>query len=233
MSAALKLTNTEKLQQELMAEHPDWFTVNSKFVAKLSYADRCSLYAFGRIGVKVPVLSLAFGVNRATVRHVMNPSSPHYKNVRKEYAEHPEDFIKRFITPEWRRKIELATANVAETMHTDAELAKRPRDKLKRANTAEGHHYIVFDEAEGFVTRQYVLHFYDTLPDGSALPPTFLGDPRPPGWYLLVVDPDAPYNTMMCSINGSPLFGDPKNSATSAKALAGYLAETGAKEAEL
>lgn len=228
-----ELTQSEKLLNELKGNRPDLFTVNSKFVAKLSHVDRCSVLAFAKGGVKVPILSLAFGINRGTVRHITNSASPHYRAVRKEYVEDPERFMDTYITPEWRRKIELAAANSAEQMVTEKDLSQRPKGTTKRANSAEGLHSITHDELGNIVTRQFAVRFFETMPDGTALPASFGGAARPPGWYLLLQDADADKNTMLLQLNGSPLFGEPKDAATSAKALAGYLADTGGKEAEL
>jgi len=59
---------------------------STKFMAKLSFDQRCEILALRHLGVRRDVLSKMYNVDRRTITHIYNPMSPHYKNVRAEEA---------------------------------------------------------------------------------------------------------------------------------------------------
>lgn len=70
-----------------------------KFESKLTFEQRCTILALVVSKVARPVVAVAFGVDRRTVTHICNESSPHYKNVRGEMKKlgHAE-FVKQHIS---------------------------------------------------------------------------------------------------------------------------------------
>ncbi len=77
-----------------------------KFQSKLDFADRCSVLAFVKAGVQRNLIAKTFAVDRRTVSHIVNPASPHYKDVRKKYEElGPEQFKLEYITEAWSLKV--------------------------------------------------------------------------------------------------------------------------------
>lgn len=117
----------EELQAELQA-HPTIMRGLGRFEAKLTFDERCSVLALYLSGVHRRVLALAFGVDRRTVAHIYNKSSPHYKNVRLELNRlGREAFLKQYLTEDATRRV--------------AEVADRPEvtlsdDYLKKENKA-------------------------------------------------------------------------------------------------
>lgn len=81
----------------------------SKFSPKLEFAERCAALALVRAGVDVRIVAAALDVDRRTVRHIANPSSVHYRQVRKEMENLGTiDFTVKYVTPEIVAKVEAA-----------------------------------------------------------------------------------------------------------------------------
>lgn len=71
---------------------------DGKFKAKLDFAERCSALAAVRAGIKKDVVAAAFGVDRRTISHMVNPYSKHYKQLRDEEKKlGPDEFKLRYF----------------------------------------------------------------------------------------------------------------------------------------
>lgn len=68
---------------------------STKFEPKLTFDERCTVLAFSIAGIGKRVLAAAFGINRRTVSHMVNPQSGHYRDVRAKLAELGEEAFKR------------------------------------------------------------------------------------------------------------------------------------------
>jgi hypothetical protein len=74
---------------------------STKFSPKLDFDERCAILAMVSYGVKREVVARAYSIDKRTVAHIVNSSSPHYKDVRRKYTEMGRDsFIKEYATPE-------------------------------------------------------------------------------------------------------------------------------------
>lgn len=72
---------------------------DGKFKPKLSSEERCAVLALVRKGVKRDLVAGAFGIDRRTVAHVANDTSPHYKETRNELKRMgEEEFIATYLT---------------------------------------------------------------------------------------------------------------------------------------
>ena len=81
---------------------PSLLKRHAKFQAKLTFFNRCSIFALDRIaGVNRRVIAAAFGVNRATVAYICNPSSGRYRDVKKEHFDLGDElFYEKYVTPD-------------------------------------------------------------------------------------------------------------------------------------
>lgn len=90
------MTDIEKLVEQIP---PHMLKRNLKFVSKLTFDQRCQILALDWIGMSRRVTAVAFGVARSTVAYICNPSSPHYRDVRKRFADlGRERFIAEYLT---------------------------------------------------------------------------------------------------------------------------------------
>jgi hypothetical protein len=90
-----------------------------KFEAKLSFAERCAILACLVNGTNPKLLAFAFGINRRTVTHIVNPKSVHYKSVRAELVGlGTEAFTDKYVTEEIRTRIAEAEGNALATIVT-------------------------------------------------------------------------------------------------------------------
>ena len=76
------------------------------FEAKLNDNERLAIITLDKIGVRRDVIATAFGVNRRTVAHMVNETSPRYRASRKKYyAEGHDNCVAKYITEEVLRKV--------------------------------------------------------------------------------------------------------------------------------
>lgn len=96
-----------KSVDEILAIIPaNAYRQDRKFAAKLDFSQRCEVLALYRRGVGRNVLADAFGIDRRTVTHIHNVSSPHYKAIRDEYERLGKDaFERKYITEEGSMKV--------------------------------------------------------------------------------------------------------------------------------
>lgn len=137
----------EERRKSLMLERPDLFAVNSKYAPKLSFVERCAVYAYWKAGVERRLLAVTFGINRGTVNFIVTPSSPHYKNVRKEFQELGlEQFGRTYMSDEWDAKIKEARKTVDVTLSDDELKASKEAlaEPNKRASSKEGEHTVFY-----------------------------------------------------------------------------------------
>ena len=57
---------------------------DGKFQAKLDFKLRCNAFAAVLAGIKKDIVASAFGIDRRTISHMVNPQSKHYKRLREE-----------------------------------------------------------------------------------------------------------------------------------------------------
>lgn len=133
--------------RNLIESMPDEaFSYNVKFAAKLTFAERCAIYAlFYKDHITKGVLAYAFGLNRRTVGHIVNEASPFYKNVRRRAKMYGlEDLYKEYVTEEIVSRVAEAAKLVV--AHASTRVAdKNSRDEMapqRRASRAEGYHEI-------------------------------------------------------------------------------------------
>jgi hypothetical protein len=110
--------------------NPDAFKENdTRFVAKLSYDDRCAVLALITARVRRDVVARAFGINKRTVTHFMRGDK--YKRVKADQLGMGVDaFATKYITEDVTRRVNEAMGSVP------------AQDPNKRKNQMEGHHTI-------------------------------------------------------------------------------------------
>lgn len=101
---------------------------DGKFQAKLDFGLRCNAFAAVLAGIKKDVVASAFGVDRRTISHMVNPYSKHYKRVREEVDKMgPAAFKLKFFdekTLERIRSAKLPTATPKEERDPNAPNAR-------------------------------------------------------------------------------------------------------------
>lgn len=213
-----------ELLQQFLDNSPQVLQKNIKYAPKMSFADRCAALAAVRMGINKKLVALAFGVNVSTIEYVASPSSRHYKDVRKEYADlGHERFVKEKLTDDYVRKI-MAFKDDArldlDNKTIDAGLAlerAKAHGPDRRAKGLEGKHSI-FDPIAGSLW----VHVEFVQPPLSALWP----NPRPEGWYVRY-DPASPgYSPEMTTEH----HGAAADANTSKSALSAFLTATGSEE---
>lgn len=140
---------------------------------KLSEAERGAILALRHAGVRVPVLAAAFNVNRRTVTHMCNPSSPYYKALRKKRNEMgPEKFDALYRTEEMVLRVN-AVVNTPETKakYADSEAGKSTLPN-PNATSKQGEMSV-----KSFTSGEMVRVNIQFLSNG----------PFGPGWYWNVV----------------------------------------------
>jgi hypothetical protein len=111
-------------------------TNTGKFEPKLDFAERCAILAAYSNGVRRDVLATAFGVDRRTIGHIVNPTSVHYRDVRRKLKDDgPENFTNMFLTEELALKIGAAVKE-------EAKIEADPNAPNKKANKAQGLHTV-------------------------------------------------------------------------------------------
>lgn len=107
-----------------------------KFAAKLDYGERAAILSAYTNGVRRELLAAAFSVDRRTIGHIVNPTSVHYKDVRKEMKEMgPDDFTRKYLTEDMAQKIGAA---VTEQVQVEAD----PNAPDKKKNKMAGLHTV-------------------------------------------------------------------------------------------
>lgn len=70
-----------------------------KFAPKLDFTKRCEILALHRMGFPNEILAKCYGIDRRTVTHIFNSTSPHYKQVREaEIGMGRSQFVTHYIT---------------------------------------------------------------------------------------------------------------------------------------
>lgn len=117
---------------------------DTRFQPKLRFEERCQCLALSLAGVAVNVIAAAYGLDRRTVGHIINPQSPHYKNVRREVEKYGRDhFITTYLTPEVTARVnsqetkDRAAATYREYAKYREKNANHPN---RRANGSQGTH---------------------------------------------------------------------------------------------
>lgn len=105
------------------------------FKPKLDHAKRCAVLALTKSKIKRERVAAAFGVDRRTVSHISNDTSPHYKAIRRHYVELGHDaFVKKYLTEEVAAL--MAAVPITGSTTTSAKASSR------RSNAYEGEHLI-------------------------------------------------------------------------------------------
>jgi len=132
----------------------DTFRQNEKFKAKLTFAERCEILAFYRMGLSRIALANAYGIDRRTVTHMYTKTSRHYQDIRNEEEKlGREEFCKEYITEAGAMRI--ATANGGEKEYEDPNASKKAASKfaglnmVKTENTSYEHRIIIEWQNEG------------------------------------------------------------------------------------
>lgn len=169
---------------------PEALAANSKYKAKLTFQSRCSALAALKAGYIVAVVAEAFGINRSTLRYIEKPSSPHYKNIRKELFElGRERFIAEYLTPDVIELLAEAAKSPNVNLSGNQMRASASVDTThpnRKATSREGRHTILY----GSGTLLVEVKWYDKELPPSPYDMSYDG-PRSPGWYTFV-DPESP-----------------------------------------
>lgn len=111
---------------------------DGRFAPKLTHEQRCSILAAVIMGHPREAVAHAFGVNRRTITHICNRSSPSYKSVRDEYDRHGKaEFLRMFLTDEVRNKVREA-AKSEEAKKSTTRLRADQAAKLSAQKQASG-----------------------------------------------------------------------------------------------
>lgn len=174
----------DQLQARLMAERPELFRTNSKYVAKLSFADRCAFYGLWKLDFTIEALCEAFGIARPTGRYIVRDSSPHYRDVRKEWVDLGRDeFGKRYVLSpigqEWMAKAMEAKQSASRTNREDASVRAKSSTANKKAKQRQGEVTLVFGPVMGDCSLTFDVQWFDQPPYDEQFQ-----EEREPGWYL-------------------------------------------------
>lgn len=135
---------------DLLSQLPDSAFVRkdrSKFTAKLDHELRCAILAMHRAGVHKRVLAAAFGVDRRTIGHIVNPHSLKYKDVRDEeiklgYKEFSAKYLTEHVVD--MVKSALALEEAAKSNNT----YKNTLNAQKSSNKHAGIHVVKPDQCQ-------------------------------------------------------------------------------------
>lgn len=158
---------------------------DAKFQAKLSFDRRCAILALDWCGYSRRLLSKAFGVNRSTIAYVCNPSSPHYRDVRRRFAEMgKEAFIEQYATNDI---ISFVNAFKGDP---ELELSRDQIDELRSNNSLLSANKAATKQAG---SHRMVGAVFD---HGIRFDIVWIGDPHNkaapnPGWYVVIDDTEA------------------------------------------
>ena len=198
---------------------PEAFAVNNSMAPKLSFFDRCVVYGLWVRGMSKRVLAAAFGVNRSTIAYITNPSSAHYRNVRREFRDLGDDRFHSTYTDSneakarWYEKLRTAALSSAEDTKDEDQASVVVDNVMRVANKSakshEGGHAI----SAFFGTAVFSVVWTE---DMSTAPADEVGAVREPGWYV-TVSADA-----VGFLAGVP-YGLNADRFTSKQALTGFL----------
>lgn len=175
----------------------------SRFAAKLTQEERCQILALRLVGMSIGAVAVTFKVNRRTVTHIYNESSPRYHAVRKLRDEMgAERFINRFVTEDLIERVkEAANTPEAQESYSEHDAANPERKGVanKRATKCSG--ITMHKGPDHLFTHRIEVKWIEGMTDYVD------------GWYALLLDTD----------KGDELhpFGDPDNNShlTSCTAL--------------
>ncbi len=209
----------EQLVARMKVERPELFRVNSKYAPKLSFFDRCVFYGLFQMDFSIQSLCTAFGVALPTGRYMVRNSSPHYRDVRKEWADlGRERFLKEYVyTPigeEWTKKAVIAKAQPELTEKQFAADRAASSGPNKRASQRKGPVTLAFGEIMGNCTLSFDVQWFDTPPPDA----DWVAGERMPGWYLVLTDGTKGWKP--------GVYGDNQHRMTSTSALQGFIKDT-------
>lgn len=191
---------------------PSLLASNSKFVVKLTFAERCAIYGLWHLGSERRRLAACFNVNRSTLNFIVKPSSPHYKNVRKEFKDlGAKAFIDTYVTSEVIDRFN-SYRDAPEIKLSDAELKEQHLHEKgqpnKQANRLSGPFSMVAPMLWDGVRTFNVLWSDEPGPNPVD------GTLRTPGWYVL-------------SVADNRLYGSSDDAKTSKSAREAIVASVG------
>ena len=215
--APLRFNSLEEMRAWIAANHPDMYdSRNSKFAPKLTFTERCEAFALAKSGdLDRRQIAAAYGINRATLAYMLNQHGPHYKDVRREYAEYGHDrFLKKYITPNVIERYAASKKKLEVALSDDELKAARSEGAMSTApnKTATKHagpfHFSMPNENQQILG---VVVWSDSPGRGPyAFGPKESVD-RPPGWYVQVDE-------------WSQLVGSEEHRLTSTSAKSGFIA---------
>lgn len=178
---------------------------SSKFEAKLSSTERCQILALRLSGMSIGAIAVTFGVNRRTVTHIHNESSPRYHSVRKIAETMGRDaFLAKFVTEDLIDRIR-ANAVRAEAQESGEKADKRRSTESNGVPNprATRHAGITMHKGPGHEFTHRIEVLWVEGKEGYA-----------DGWYSKLLDSG--------TVDATEPFGDPdaKTHMTSATALA-------------
>lgn len=207
-SSPLHFNSIEEMKAWIAANHPDMYEArNSKYAPKLTYVERCEALALAMSGdLDRRQIAAAYGINRATMAYIVNKSSPHYKDVRKEYHELGHDrFLRQYMTPAVIERYMAAKKN-QEVALSD--------DELKKARS-EG----ALSMAANKGAKKNAGPFYFSMPGETTQEKgEVIWSEEKHGWYVRV------------DTWGDQEWGEDEHNKTSTTAKAGFLTTNMAKE---
>lgn len=110
-----------------------------QFAPKLEFEDRCAILALLRAGIRRPLLSAVFNVDRRTVGHIGNTASPHYKDVRKERERLGEvAFREKYLTETVLAKVKAVAEEYQPPEENRPNPATNPHEPSRRAAGKSG-----------------------------------------------------------------------------------------------
>lgn len=129
------------------------------FGAKLDFKTRCAILALHMQGIPRTVLAAAYNVDRRTVGHIVNHTSPHYRMVRKEVERLGEvEFLKVYtrdtdiaLVNQHRHDQEVTQTQAKYDEERPTKRAEKVERPNRRASRCQGIHVIhTFDGDQRF-----------------------------------------------------------------------------------
>ena len=203
-------------------KHPELLIASSvKFEAKLTFEQRCQILAAAKLGFKREIIARAFNVHRATVRHVISPTSRSYRDVRKRWAElGEEEFYDTFVTEGMLLMLQNVKNDPEVSMSDDELEAARSLNQPaanSRADKAKGP-FSLYKELDGITIRMDCAWYPDPIPA------QYIWQERPAGWYCRIVDAEMAVRLSIARKDGTgatdALIGEAPHTRTSSASVA-------------
>lgn len=155
-----------------------------QFSPKLDFAERCAIYAFRMVGVAVPQLATAFGVDRRTIARITSSvSNAKYRSVKRELERLGEvEFKRTYMTEIYTARV-AAAQDAPKNKISTRRLLNEPHSSIPspRANKKAGLNVISTEN-----TKHSHRIFIEYKNDGEAF------DSAPAGWYYRDEDSEEP-----------------------------------------